>query len=292
MTDDIIEKLNAGLITPEEAVAQFELPSFQIGDIDVDLVSEPLPCGFKSIEEMQYLRKGCPDLYIIAGLPGGGKTAIAAQMASQVADKLPVLFYSLEMDKQQIAKRFLAQETGRALKFLDQVPEELLAKAKKKLKTKKLWIDDSVELDIDLICSRTIDFAKQKPLSLVLVDYVQIIPVKKENILTMQIKEIMVKLKSVARQVKAPVVVLSQYNRGFENRLADNPMAEPMKMDLAESSFLERVADGIYGLCPIQHGSTKLKCLKYRHGEMRDIRFEFIGPSLKFVDCGFEIGGL
>lgn len=290
--EEILEKLNQGLISPEEAVKQFELPSYHIGDIEVDLDQEPLPCGFKSFEEMHYLRKNRPDLYVLAGVPGGGKTALAAQIASQVADNLPVLFYSLEMSKEQLKERFLAQETNRAIKFLKTVPEPLLAKAKSKLKSKKLYLDDASDLDIDVICSRTIDFAKRYPLSLVLVDYVQIVPVKKENILTAQIKEIMVKLKVTARKINAPILVLSQYNRGFETRLADNPNAEPMKMDLAESSFLERVADGIYGLCPIQHGTLKLKCIKFRHGEQRDIRFEFVGPSLRFIDCGIDGGGL
>lgn len=283
---ELIKQLEEGTITPEEAVRQYEHPGTFIGDINSEVECLPLVCGFPSIEEYQYLRQGKPDLTVIAARPGHGKTALACQIASNVSEHSNVLLFSLEMSKEELKNRFLAQETGRSIKHLKMVKPELLRAANERIKKKRILVDDTNGLDIGQLMSRAVDFSRQGNLSLVVVDYLQIITIGKQGLKAELVSEITQKLKALARRINCPVLALAQMNRSFDGRVADNPQAEPFMSDIADSSGVEKCADCVICLHKPHDDLVRAFVLKNRNGAAKNFSLTFRGETLKFIDRG------
>ncbi|MDP5206781.1 replicative DNA helicase, partial [Alishewanella sp. SMS9] len=189
------------------------------------------------------------DLIIVAARPSMGKTTFAMNLCEHAAitsDK-PVLIFSLEMPADQIMMRMLASlgrinQTKVRTGQLEDEDWARLSSAIELLNSKgKMYIDDASGLTPTEVRSRARRIAREHGgLSMIMVDYLQLmtVPGMSEN-RTLEIAEISRSLKALAKELKVPVVALSQLNRSLEQR-ADK---RPVNSDLRESGSIEQDAD-------------------------------------------------
>jgi replicative DNA helicase len=249
------------------------------------------------------------DLIIIAGRPSMGKTALGLNITSNIIknSKLPVLFFSLEMSKEQIMYRLLAMETNinqMRLKSgkLYQNDWLKLDKIIKILAKFPLFIDDTFDLSIPDIRSKikTIIF-EQNQIGLIIIDYIQLMQnskVKTEN-RVQELSQITRSLKTIAREFNVPIIGLSQLSRNVENRIDKKPILS----DLRESGSIEQDADLVLMLYqnksqiqqqknpkettkPIQ--IIELIIAKHRNGPIGTIKLRFDEKQTKFYNLEIE----
>lgn len=189
------------------------------------------------------------DLVIVAARPSMGKTALALNIAENVAEihAAPVVYFSLEMSKEQLGQRLLTSRCEvNSLKVrngdlsdneLIKIQNELADAAKL-----KLIIDDTPGITIAEITAKCKELQYSEPLGLIIIDYLQLIGNKnaKEN-RTQEISDISRGLKNLARELNVPVIALSQLSRAVEQRTCKKPILS----DLRESGSIEQDADTV-----------------------------------------------
>ncbi len=217
-----------------------------------------LPTG---LDKLDYKTGGLnnSDLIIIAGRPAMGKTALATNMAYNVAEYMSrakdmdshdkgVAFFSLEMSADQLASRILStvtQTPGNKMRTgeLDNAQFTRIAAAVRELESIPLYIDDTPGVTINTIRTRARRLKRTKGLGLIVIDYIQLITgsasKKGEGNRVQELSEISRGLKIMAKELKVPVIALSQLNRGVEQR--DDK--RPLMSDLRESGSIEQDAD-------------------------------------------------
>lgn len=236
------------------------------------------------------------DLIIVAARPSMGKTTFAMNLAEHAAitsDK-PVLIFSLEMPSDQIMMRMLASlgrinQTKVRTGQLEDEDWARLSSAIELLNTKgKMYIDDASGLTPTEVRSRARRVAREHGgLSMIMVDYLQLmtVPGLSEN-RTLEIAEISRSLKALAKELKVPVVALSQLNRSLEQR-ADK---RPVNSDLRESGSIEQDADlimfiyrdEVYNDDSQDKGLAEIIIGKQRNGPIGKIRLTFHGHFSRF----------
>ena len=259
-----------------------------------------LSSGFTDLDSLtQGFQKS--DLIIIAGRPSMGKTALGLNIGLNIIQnsKLPVLFFSLEMSKEQIMYRMLAMETGINQSRLksgnlysnDWIQLNKIIKIISKL---PFFIDDSIHLSIDEIRSkiRTILF-EHNQIGLIIIDYLQLMENSKtkfEN-RVQELAQITRALKTIAREFNIPIIALSQLSRNVENRIDKKPVLS----DLRESGSIEQDADLVlllyrskyYNLASIDIQTSQLTeviIAKQRNGPVGTIKLEFDEKQTKFFN--------
>ena len=263
-----------------------------------------IPSGFYELDAFtQGFQKS--DLIILAGRPSIGKTALSLNIASNLikTSKLPVLFFSLEMSKEQIMYRLLSMETNinqMRLKNGNLYKNDWikLNKILKIISKFPFFIDDTVNLTIQDIRSKikTILF-EQNELGLVIIDYIQLMQnskLKTEN-RVQELSQITRSLKTLAREFNIPIIGLSQLSRNVENRVDKKPILS----DLRESGSLEQDADLVLMLYKTKtnldskiHTKTsqtiELILAKQRNGPTGTIRLKFNQEQTKFFNQDSE----
>ena len=187
------------------------------------------------------------DLVIIAARPAMGKTALVLNMAlKNVEQKKGVIFFSLEMPAEQLMLRMLAAKTSIPLQNLrkgdmDDKEWSNLSAAFDDLNSKKLFVDDGGSININQLRARVRKLAQiqENNISLVVIDYLQLMQGLGNKDRHQEVSDISRGLKMLARELKIPIVALSQLNRGLESR----PDKRPMLSDLRESGAIEQDAD-------------------------------------------------
>ncbi len=208
-----------------------------------------LPTGFTDLDRMTSGLKAS-DLVLIAGRPSMGKTALAENVMRRVAmeQRIPVVFFSLEMSKEQLVERLLceharidAQRLHRGT--LSEVEYDRLAGALGPLGDAPIYIDDSPVLDDLTFRLKARQARSREGAGLILVDYIQLMSAKGkrgDDINRVQeVSAISRTLKAVARELSVPVLALSQLSRAPEARTDKRPILS----DLRESGSLEQDAD-------------------------------------------------
>lgn len=187
-------------------------------------------------------------LYIIAGRPGMGKTALATNIAwSVTGDGLAVGFFSLEMPFSELAMRIMAQESGISSEGLRRgaAGEDGVRKAvfaAQRIGNRPLYIDDRGGVSIAQIAARARRQRRRHGIELIVIDYLQLMASgkRKEN-RVQEITEITTGLKALAKELNVPIIALSQLSRGVESR--ENK--RPHLADLRESGSIEQDADAV-----------------------------------------------
>jgi replicative DNA helicase len=187
------------------------------------------------------------DLIIIAARPAMGKTALVLNMAlKNVEQGKGVIFFSLEMPAEQLMLRMLAAKTSIPLQNLrkgdlDDQQWSNLSGAFDDLNTKKLFVDDGGSININQLRARVRKLAQNESnnIRLVIIDYLQLMQGTGNKDRHQEVSDISRGLKMLAREMKIPIIALSQLNRGLENR----PDKRPMLSDLRESGAIEQDAD-------------------------------------------------
>ncbi|MGL5292065.1 MAG: replicative DNA helicase [Vibrionaceae bacterium] len=236
------------------------------------------------------------DLIIVAARPSMGKTTFAMNLCENAAlsqDK-PVLIFSLEMPADQLMMRMLAslsrvdQTKIRTGQLEDQDWAQLSSSIGLLTQQNNMYIDDSSGLTPTDVRSRARRIAREHGgLSLIMVDYLQLmrVPGLQDN-RTLEISEISRSLKALAKELKVPVVALSQLNRSLEQR-ADK---RPVNSDLRESGAIEQDADlimfiyrdEVYNPNSEYKGTAEIIIGKQRNGPIGSVRLTFQGHYSRF----------
>ncbi|HSX28988.1 MAG TPA: replicative DNA helicase [Candidatus Saccharimonadales bacterium] len=208
-----------------------------------------VPTGFKDLDNvLAGLQRS--DLFILAARPSMGKTAFVLNLAHNVAiqAKEPVLFFSLEMSKEQLVDRLLSMESGvdawalRTGNLTDQ-DFERIGQAMGTLSEAKIYIDDTPGISVSDMRTKARREAHQHGLGLIIVDYLQLMSggskFGSSDNRVQEISEISRGLKGVARELNVPLIALSQLSRSVENRTPQIPQLA----DLRESGSIEQDAD-------------------------------------------------
>ena len=208
-----------------------------------------VPTGFKDMDsKLAGLQKS--DLLILAARPAMGKTAMALNLAQNVAVKAgkPVLLFSLEMSKEQLVDRMLASEAGvnswnlRTGNMSDSDFEKI-GHAMGSLSEAQLYIDDTPGITVSELRTKARREAHKHELGLIIVDYLQLMSggakFSGTNNRVQEISEISRGLKLIARELNVPLIALSQLSRSVESR---SPQI-PQLADLRESGSIEQDAD-------------------------------------------------
>lgn len=186
------------------------------------------------------------DLIILAGRPSMGKTALGLNIAKNIAqiNQLPVAIFSLEMSKEQLSQRLMASEARvdsnrlRSGRITQQDFEPLVA-AVNRLSELPIFIDDTVNTSVMQMRSLARRLkAERGELGLILLDYLQLMEGGSDN-RVQELSRITRGLKIMARDLKVPVIALSQLSRSVEQRTNKRPMLS----DLRESGSIEQDAD-------------------------------------------------
>jgi replicative DNA helicase len=277
-----------------------------------------VPTGLTDLDEkLGGLHKS--DLVIIAGRPSMGKTALATNIAYHAAktifdrnEKSSVAFFSLEMSSEQLSTRILSEQARIQSNDIrrGKATEEQLNRyieTSRNIYELPLYIDETPAITISALCNRARRLKRLFGLNLIVVDYIQLMRTssKRNDGRVQEISEITQGLKALAKELKLPVLALSQLSRAVEQR--DDKI--PQLSDLRESGSIEQDADVVMfvyreqyylekkqpKLGSIEHaewmskmndinGLADIIIGKQRHGPTGNIQVEFEGMYTRFKD--------
>ena len=260
------------------------------------------------------------DLIIIAGRPSMGKTALATNIAFNAAQKLQesgkkssVAFFSLEMSSEQLSTRILAEQSRiksndiRRGKISDEQFDKFI-ETSKNISELPLFIDETPAISIAAMSNRARRIKRLFGLDLIVVDYIQLMRgsvINNRDGRVQEISQITQGLKAIAKELKVPVVALSQLSRAVEQRDDHKPQLS----DLRESGSIEQDADVVMfvyraayylqrkepQVATVEHAEWQVKMgeiahlaqiliAKQRHGPIGNIDLEFEEMFTKFKD--------
>ncbi len=249
--------------------------------------------GFDKFDEMTTGLQEA-DLVIVAGRPSMGKTTFAMNIAENaaIAEELPVAVFSMEMPGDALAMRMISslgrvdQHHIRTGKLTDDDWARITS-AIHILSDAKIFIDDTPALTPNEVRARARRLKRQHGLGLIVIDYLQLMQVHggSENRAT-EISEISRGLKAMAKELKVPVIALSQLNRSLEQR----PDKRPVMSDLRESGAIEQDADlivfiyrdEVYHEDSQSKGTAEIIIAKQRNGPIGKSILTFLGKYTKF----------
>lgn len=253
-----------------------------------------LSTGFTDLNTMLGGGFSPSDLIILAARPAMGKTALALNIGVNMAvlHNKPVAIFNLEMSKEQLITRMLCMESGmnsRALRSgtLHTDEWQSLSNAIAKLSEAPIYLDDSSMVtpgEMRAKCRRL--KAEHKDLSLIIIDYLQLMDTGSGENRQQEISKISRSLKQLAREMNVPVVALSQLSRAVESRTNKRPMLS----DLRESGAIEQDADIVLFLYRDEYynedsndkNTAELIIAKHRHGPTGNIRLYFEASLTRF----------
>ena len=236
------------------------------------------------------------DLIILAARPAMGKTTLVTNLAYNVATiaKQPVLFFSLEMSKEQLVDRMLADASGvdswniRTGNLSDDDFSKL-SEAMGEMAEAPIFIDDTPGLSVLEMRTKARRAAHDQPLGLIIIDYLQLMQGSgRDNSNRVQeVSEISRGLKLIARELNVPVIALSQLSRSVESR---SPQI-PQLADLRESGSIEQDADIVmfiyreayYNPDTERENVTDLIIAKHRNGPVGKVELYFHPERLRFM---------
>jgi replicative DNA helicase len=235
-------------------------------------------------------------LVILAARPGVGKSTFALDIARNAAinHKQPVLFFSLEMGRAEIAMRLLSAESDIYLQSMrkgtmSRDDWKKMASVRGNISDAPLFIDDSPNLTLVEIRAKARRLAKQLGLKLIVLDYLQLLSSgKKVENRQQEVSEFSRSLKLLAKELGIPVIAISQLNRGA----VDKADKKPELYHLRESGSLEQDADVVFllhreDMGQKDHeraGEADIIVAKQRNGPTGTVVVLFQGQYSKFVN--------
>lgn len=262
--------------------------------------------GFKDIDDViKGFDRG--SLYIFAGRPSMGKSALLLNIARNVAVeyKKGVLYYSLEQSALQVTNRLISAESEIELSRLksSQLEEYEWANLNRhtqKLAGAPLFIDDSYRLTIDELAKECRNHLQEKQVDVIIVDDIHKLVLSGDQRKfaanrEQEISFIVRELKALAKELDRPILAIAQLNRSVEARGGDK---RPILSDLRDSGALEDEADLVaflyraeyYGITEDEMGNptagvAELIVAKHRNGGLDNITLNYVLKYLKFCDA-------
>lgn len=253
-----------------------------------------VPSGYHDLDNMTAGFQNS-DFIILAARPSMGKTAFALNIAQNIAirQNVPVIIFSLEMSKVQLAQRVVCAEAeidAQRVRMGDlQINEwEKMGAKLNDLHAAPLYIDDTAGVSVSDIRAKCRRFKMKNPnLGLILIDYLQLIEDRSSNDRNQQISTISRGLKGLARELDVPIIALSQLSRKVEDRTDKRPMLS----DLRESGAIEQDADVVMFIFreeyydkenPELKNKAQIIIAKQRNGPTGSFELIFQGSTTKF----------
>ncbi len=264
-----------------------------------------LETGFRDLDTLTAgMHPG--QLIIIAARPAMGKTSFILNIAlnAAVSSGKPVLFFSLEMPRVELANRLMCAEArvdqGRLrTNLLTQDDVTALTASANRLHALPMYIDDSGDLTLLELRAKARRVRNERGLSMIIIDYLQLMKSSRDKVESREreISEISRGLKSLAKELGVPIVALSQLNRGCETRPGKDK--RPMMSDLRESGAIEQDADVImfiyrdevYNPDTEDKGLAEIIIAKQRNGPTDTIRLRFVRELTKFESLALDDHG-
>lgn len=239
------------------------------------------------------------DLIILAARPGTGKTSFAMSLAYNVAMYYSntVAVFSLEMGREQLVQRLIAMETQidtHRLR-LGQVPDnqlKIVFDAMGRLAQAPIYIEDTPGISIMELRSKARRLQSQHGVSLIIIDYLQLMSGRGKENRVQEVGEISRGLKALARELNVPVIALSQLSRAVEGRQSHIPMLS----DLRESGSIEQDADivmfiyrdELYNKDSDKKGIAEIHIAKHRNGPVGVVNMRFDPSTTRFADLTYR----
>lgn len=251
-----------------------------------------LATGFRRFDEMTGgLESG--QLVIVAARPAMGKTVLACNIATDAAASgTTVVIFTLEMVRDEIAKRILAARSGVSVQAMrsgtrDRDHWDRMSAVTGTTGSWKLFIDDTPAVSVAYVRAKARRIQRTHGLGLVVIDYLGLMRGTGDN-RTQEVGSISRGLKALAKELKVPVIALAQLNRGNETR-GDK---KPTLADLRDSGEIEQDADIVamlhreseYRDAPELQGLTQLLIRKNRNGPTGECLLTFDGPLMRLAD--------
>ncbi len=300
--DELLDRSEARILSASEQKAKHSYHKIsEVIPVAVSMIEqlcdrkEPITGVATGYKHLDHLTAGFQpsDLIIIAARPSMGKTSLAMCMAQYVGVhcKKPVAIFSLEMSKEQIALRMLASEAR--VSFSKVRTGQLgdrdfpkLVDAAAMINDAPIYIDDTPALTTTEIRAKARRLHRENKLSLVVVDYLQLMRSPSKDKREQEISDISRSLKGIAKELGVPVIALSQLNRSVESR----PDKRPMMSDLRESGAIEQDADIIafiyrdefYNSDSPDKGIAEVIIAKQRNGPTGVVRLAFAPEFTRF----------
>ncbi len=288
------------LSTPREIIDEIGLDSF----LDPSSRIKGVSTGFMKLDEMTGgFREG--ELIILAARPAMGKTAFALNIASHVCSprvNKPVAVFSLEMSKESLLTRMICA-AGRVDQhrfrtgFLNEDERRQLAQAAEDLAEAPLFLDDSPGVNMMDIHAKLKRVQATSGLGLVIVDYLQLMQARgKHDSRTQEVSSISRGLKLLSKELRVPIIALSQLSRAPETRPGDH---RPQLADLRESGSIEQDADMVCFLFREEvykpdredlKGRAELIIAKQRNGPIGKVDLAFMHKFTKFGNLAEDMG--
>ncbi|HRQ97895.1 MAG TPA: replicative DNA helicase [Candidatus Saccharibacteria bacterium] len=304
-TEELLEKAEAELFSVSDQSLKQDLVSIEsILTESFDRMEElhrnkgslrGVRTGYRDLDNMTAgLQRS--DLIVLAARPAMGKTTLVTNLAYNIATvaKQPVLFFSLEMSKEQLVDRMLADASGvdawniRTGNLSDDDFSKL-SEAMGEMAEAPIFIDDTPGLSVLEMRTKARRAAHEQPLGLVIVDYLQLMQGsgRGDGNRVQEVSEISRGLKLIARELNVPVIALSQLSRSVESR---SPQI-PQLADLRESGSIEQDADIVmfiyreayYNPETERENITDLIIAKHRNGPTGKIELYFHPERLRFM---------
>jgi replicative DNA helicase len=256
-----------------------------------------VPTGFIDLDN-KLAGMQASNLLILAARPGVGKTTFALNMALHIAtkEKMPVGFFSLEMSKEELVDRLLVGQadidawrlkTGK----LSDDDYKRLTEAMGDLSEAPIFIDDTPGISILEMRTKARKLKAEKDLKFLIVDYLQLADAgRRFESRVQEVSFVSQGLKNLARELRIPVMSLSQLSRAVEQR---GGAKRPQLSDLRESGAIEQDADVVMfiyqeeendDLLQTSQKMMKLSIAKHRNGPVGDIDLMFRGDRVKFFN--------
>lgn len=304
-TQELLEKAEAELFSVSDQSLKQDLTSLEsILTDSFDRMEElhrnqgtlrGIRTGYRDLDDMTAgLQRS--DLLILAARPAMGKTTLVTNLAYNVATiaKQPVLFFSLEMSKEQLVDRMLADASGvdawniRTGNLSDEDFSKL-SEAMGEMAEAPIYIDDTPGLSVLEMRTKARRAAHDAPLGLIIVDYLQLMQAsgRSDGNRVQEVSEISRGLKLIARELNVPLIALSQLSRSVESR---SPQV-PQLADLRESGSIEQDADIVafiyreayYNPETERENITDLIIAKHRNGPTGKVELYFHPERLRFM---------
>ncbi len=261
-----------------------------------------VPTGFTQLDKKTTgFQAG--DLIVIAGRPSMGKTTLAVNIAENaaIAKGVPSAIFSMEMSAEQLTLRLISSlgrvnQTHLRTGNFSEEDWSRIQGAMAQLSTAPLYVDETPALTPTEVRARARRLKRERGLGLIVVDYLQLMQVSgtKENRAT-EISEISRSLKALAKELKVPVVALSQLNRAVEQRTDKKPVMS----DLRESGAIEQDSDlilliyrdEVYDPNTTRRGIADIIIAKQRNGPIGEVQLTFLGEYTRFENLVAESYG-
>lgn len=305
-TQELLEKAEAELFSVSDQSLKQDLVSLEsILTESFDRIEElhrnkgelrGIRTGYRDLDNMTAgLQRS--DLIILAARPAMGKTTLVTNLAYNVATiaKQPVLFFSLEMSKEQLVDRMLADASGvdswniRTGNLSDEDFSKL-SEAMGEMAEAPIYIDDTPGLSVLEMRTKARRKHHEQPLGLIIVDYLQLMQASGsyQGNRVQEVSEISRGLKLIARELNVPLIALSQLSRSVESRTPPIPQLA----DLRESGSIEQDADIVSFIYrpgyyepdnPEVKNITDLIIAKHRNGPVGKVQLYFHPERLRFM---------